>query len=122
MSFTIRHLKAHGGLNLTASHNPPDDNGNKFYDGNAQLSSSQAIAAYARYVRFVSGGAACRDGRRARRHPSAHGDHDPQVPFSESVRLVEDLRKQKVDVALSTASGFGGFQSAMIFGRPKESR
>ena len=32
-------------------------------------------------------------------------------------------RKQKVDVALSTASGFGGFQSAMIFGRPRgESR
>ena len=27
-----------------------------------------------------------------------HGDHDPQVPFSESVHLVEDLRKQKVDV------------------------
>jgi dipeptidyl aminopeptidase/acylaminoacyl peptidase/sugar lactone lactonase YvrE len=27
-----------------------------------------------------------------------HGDHDPQVPFSESVRLVEDLRKHKVDV------------------------
>ncbi len=27
-----------------------------------------------------------------------HGDHDPQVPFSESVRLVEDLRKRKVDV------------------------
>jgi dipeptidyl aminopeptidase/acylaminoacyl peptidase len=27
-----------------------------------------------------------------------HGDHDPQVPFLESVRLVEDLRKQKVDV------------------------
>ncbi len=32
-------------------------------------------------------------------------------------------RKQRVDVALSTASGFGGFQSAMIFGRPRgESR
>jgi dipeptidyl aminopeptidase/acylaminoacyl peptidase len=27
-----------------------------------------------------------------------HGDHDPQVPFQESVRLVEDLRKRKVDV------------------------
>src|SRR5439155_8085057 len=27
-----------------------------------------------------------------------HGDHDPAVPFQESVRLVEDLRKQKVDV------------------------
>ena len=31
LSFTIRHLKAHGGLNMTASHNPPDDNGSKFY-------------------------------------------------------------------------------------------
>lgn len=27
-----------------------------------------------------------------------HGDHDPEVPFAESVRLVEDLRRQKVDV------------------------
>ena len=32
MSFTIRHLGAHGGLNITASHNPPDDNGSKFSD------------------------------------------------------------------------------------------
>jgi phosphoglucomutase/phosphomannomutase len=32
LSFTIRHLHAHGGLNISASHNPPDDNGGKFYD------------------------------------------------------------------------------------------
>jgi phosphoglucomutase/phosphomannomutase len=32
LSFAIRHLQAHGGLNMTASHNPPDDNGGKFYD------------------------------------------------------------------------------------------
>src|SRR5262245_57684680 len=32
MSFAVRHLGCHGGLNLTASHNPPDDNGLKFYD------------------------------------------------------------------------------------------
>jgi phosphoglucomutase/phosphomannomutase len=32
LSFTIRYLKAQGGLNLSASHNPPDDNGGKFYD------------------------------------------------------------------------------------------
>jgi phosphoglucomutase/phosphomannomutase len=32
LSFTIRSLKAHGGLNVSASHNPPDDNGGKFYD------------------------------------------------------------------------------------------
>jgi phosphoglucomutase len=32
LSYTIRFLKAQGGLNLSASHNPPDDNGGKFYD------------------------------------------------------------------------------------------
>jgi phosphoglucomutase/phosphomannomutase len=32
LSFTIRFLRAHGGLNMTASHNPPDDNGSKYYD------------------------------------------------------------------------------------------
>lgn len=32
LSFAIRHLQAHGGLNISASHNPPDDNGGKFYD------------------------------------------------------------------------------------------
>jgi phosphoglucomutase/phosphomannomutase len=32
LSYTIRALEAHGGLNISASHNPPDDNGSKFYD------------------------------------------------------------------------------------------
>jgi phosphoglucomutase/phosphomannomutase len=32
LSFAIRSLQAHGGLNISASHNPPDDNGGKFYD------------------------------------------------------------------------------------------
>ncbi len=32
LSFSVRHLSAQGGLNMTASHNPPDDNGSKFYD------------------------------------------------------------------------------------------
>src|SRR5260370_976934 len=32
LSFAIRQLHAHGGLNVSASHNPPDDNGGKFYD------------------------------------------------------------------------------------------
>lgn len=32
LSYVIRQLKAQGGLNLSASHNPPDDNGGKFYD------------------------------------------------------------------------------------------
>ncbi len=33
LSFLIRHLGAHGGVNVSASHNHPDDNGSKFYNG-----------------------------------------------------------------------------------------
>ncbi|MEL7154996.1 MAG: hypothetical protein AAFN30_00200 [Actinomycetota bacterium] len=32
LSFLIRHMEALGGVNLSASHNPPDDNGIKVYD------------------------------------------------------------------------------------------
>jgi phosphoglucomutase/phosphomannomutase len=32
LSFSIRHLQAHGGLNISASHNHPDDNGAKIYN------------------------------------------------------------------------------------------
>lgn len=32
LSFFIRRLRADGGLNISASHNHPDDNGGKFYD------------------------------------------------------------------------------------------
>ena len=32
LSFLIRHLGAAGGINMSASHNPPDDNGIKVYD------------------------------------------------------------------------------------------
>src|SRR5207237_4341776 len=32
LSFAIRFLQAQGGLNISASHNPPDDNGGKLYD------------------------------------------------------------------------------------------
>ncbi len=32
LSFAIRHLKAVGGVNMSASHNHPDDNGFKFYN------------------------------------------------------------------------------------------
>lgn len=34
LSFLIRRLKAAGGINMSASHNPPDDNGVKVYDWN----------------------------------------------------------------------------------------
>src|SRR5260370_24022011 len=41
LSFGIRYLKAHGGLNISASHNPPDDNGRKVF---GQRGGQQATA------------------------------------------------------------------------------
>jgi minimal PKS ketosynthase (KS/KS alpha) len=45
------------------------------------------------------------------RDPECDLDYTPNV-----------ARHQQVDAALSTGSGFGGFQSAMIFARPPELR
>src|SRR5206468_821232 len=46
LSFLINKLNAVGGINLSASHNPPDDNGVKVYD----QFGSQPIAPYDQYL------------------------------------------------------------------------
>jgi 3-oxoacyl-(acyl-carrier-protein) synthase len=47
--------------------------------------------------------------------PTANWENpDPECDLDYTPRVA---RRKTVDVALSTASGFGGFQSAMIFGR-----
>ncbi|WP_239374740.1 beta-ketoacyl synthase [Frankia sp. Cj5] len=47
----------------------------------------------------------------ANRDPECDLDYTPNT-----------AREQQVDVALSVGSGFGGFQSAMVFARPREAR
>jgi minimal PKS ketosynthase (KS/KS alpha) len=50
--------------------------------------------------------------------PTANWENrDPECDLDYTPRVA---RKRQVDVALSTGSGFGGFQSAMIFARIKE--
>jgi len=52
--------------------------------------------------------------------PTANWENrDPECDLDYTPR---EARKLRVDVALSTGSGFGGFQSAMIFARPREGR
>jgi minimal PKS ketosynthase (KS/KS alpha) len=50
--------------------------------------------------------------------PTANWENaDPECDLDYTPRV---CRHQRVDVALSTGSGFGGFQSAMLFARPSE--
>jgi 3-oxoacyl-(acyl-carrier-protein) synthase len=50
--------------------------------------------------------------------PTANLDNpDPDLDLDYTPKVA---KKRRVDAALSTGSGFGGFQSAMIFARPKE--
>jgi phosphoglucomutase/phosphomannomutase len=69
LSFTIRHLGAHGGLNISASHNPPDDNGGKFYDerGGQPVPPEDQIMAdlvdQVSEIKFLPWGEALRSGR-----------------------------------------------------------
>lgn len=52
--------------------------------------------------------------------PTANWENpDPECDLDYTPRVA---RKKHIDAALSTGSGFGGFQSAMIFARPKELR
>jgi 3-oxoacyl-(acyl-carrier-protein) synthase len=50
--------------------------------------------------------------------PTANYEHpDPECDLDYTPKVA---KTRKVDAVLSTGSGFGGFQSAMIFARPKE--
>ena len=45
-----------------------------------------------------------------------------RTPSATSTTRRRQARRKQIDVALSTGSGFGGFQSAMIFALPPEVR
>jgi minimal PKS ketosynthase (KS/KS alpha) len=50
--------------------------------------------------------------------PTANWENpDPECDLDYTPKVA---KKRHIDVALSTGSGFGGFQSAMLFARPKE--
>jgi minimal PKS ketosynthase (KS/KS alpha) len=50
--------------------------------------------------------------------PTANWENrDPECPLDYTPKVA---RQQRADAVLSTGSGFGGFQSAMIFARPRE--
>ncbi|MFQ5667545.1 MAG: phospho-sugar mutase, partial [Candidatus Binatia bacterium] len=81
LSFAIRYLHAHGGLNISASHNHPDDNGAKFYipsGGQPVAPEDEELAAEVQAVRDVPAGdfnAAVTRGRIRWWNPTLHSHY-----------------------------------------------
>lgn len=108
LSFLIRFKDAHGGLNMSASHNPPDDNGAKFYNregGQEVPPHDQALveaAARVEAVRAEPFEAATAAGRVTY---LAAAEHEAYVDHNVGLSLDPSLRGAKV--AFSNLHGCG---------------
>jgi phosphoglucomutase/phosphomannomutase len=111
LSFTIRHLKAHGGLNMTASHNPPDDNGSKFYDERGaqpvppedQIMSDLVDQVAA--IRHVPWAEAVKSGKVHFLDSSAH---EAYIELSRKQALVPPPKADEIRVVYTPLHGVGG--------------
>ena len=112
LSFTIRFLRAHGGLNMTASHNPPDDNGSKFYNElgaqpvppEDQLMSEfvDRVAAI-KHVPFTE---AVRSGKV---HFLEEAPHQAYIDLCRKQRLIPAPKLDEIRIVYTPLQGEGGF-------------
>jgi phosphoglucomutase/phosphomannomutase len=111
LSFAIRLLGAHGGLNVSASHNPPDDNGGKFYDerGGQPVPPDDQIMAdlvdQVRTIRELPWAEAVRSGRV---HFLDEGPHRAYVELIRRQSLVPPPKGDEIRVVFTPLHGVGG--------------
>ncbi|HET6575272.1 MAG TPA: phospho-sugar mutase [Fimbriiglobus sp.] len=111
LSFTIRHLKAHGGLNMTASHNPPDDNGSKFYDerGAQPVPPEDQIMSdlvdQVATIRYVPWAEAVKSGKV---HFLDTAAHEAYIELSRKQALVPPPKAGEIRVVYTPLQGVGG--------------
>ncbi|MFO0809619.1 MAG: phospho-sugar mutase [Gemmataceae bacterium] len=111
LSFAIRRLRAQGGINVTASHNPPDDNGNKFYDERGaqpvppddQIQTD--IIERVTTVRSVSFADAVRTGRVRFLDDAIHASY---IDLCCKQSLIEPPRFDEVQIVFTPLHGVGG--------------
>jgi phosphoglucomutase/phosphomannomutase len=110
LSFAIRQLRSHGGLNVSASHNLPDDNGGKFYDerGGQPVPPEDQIMAdlvdQVTAIRTLPWAEAVRTGRV---HFLDEGPHEAYIDLIRHQSLVPPPRKDEVKVVFSPLHGVG---------------
>jgi phosphoglucomutase/phosphomannomutase len=115
LSFAIRHLQAHGGLNVSASHNPPDDNGGKFYDergGQPVPPDDQIMADLVDQVTAIKTLPWAEAVRTGRVHFLNEEPHEAYIDLIRHQSLVPPPRKDEIKVVFTPLHGVGA-QTAM---------
>ncbi len=117
LSYTIRMLRAHGGLNVSASHNPPDDNGCKFYDerGGQPIPPDDQIiadlAAQVTAVRTLPFDEAVRGGKV---RFLDDGPHRAYIELSRRQSLVRPPRIDEVKIVFTPLHGVGSMTAMEV--------
>jgi phosphoglucomutase/phosphomannomutase len=117
LSFGIRFLHAHGGLNISASHNPPDDNGGKFYDerGGQPVPPEDQIMAdlvdQVAHIKFTPWPDAVRSGRV---HFLDDAPHRAYVELCRKQSLVPPPRADDIQVVFTPLHGVGAMTAMEV--------
>ncbi len=117
LSFAIRQLRAHGGLNISASHNPPDDNGGKFYDdrGGQPVPPDDQIMAdlvdQVTTIRHLPWAEAVRSGRV---HFLTESIHDAYIELCRKQSLVPPPRGDEIKVVFTPLHGVGSMTTMEV--------
>ncbi len=120
LSFAIRRLEAHGGLNISASHNPPDDNGGKFYDerGGQPVPPEDQIMAdlvdQVVQIRTLPWTEALRTGRV---HFLSDEPHEVYIDLIRRQSLVPPPRKEEIKIVFTPLHGVGSMTAMEVLTR-----
>ena len=117
LSCTIRHLKGHGGLNISASHNPPDDNGGKFYDergGQPVAPDDQIMADIVEQVTTIKALAWPEAVRSGRVHFLTDEAHQVYIDLCCQQSLVPPPRFDEINIVFTPLEGVGGQQALEV--------
>jgi phosphoglucomutase/phosphomannomutase len=117
LSFTIRHLKCHGGLNISASHNPPDDNGGKFYDergGQPVPPDDQIMADLVDQVTAIKALPWSEATRSGKVHFLDDEPHQAYVDLCVKQSLIPPPKFDEIQVVFTPLHGVGGMQALEV--------
>jgi phosphoglucomutase/phosphomannomutase len=114
LSFTIRNLRCHGGLNISASHNPPDDNGGKFYDergGQPVPPEDQLMSDLVDEVKTIRSLPWTEAARGGKVHFLDDGPHRAYIDLCRKQSLIPPPKFDEVRVVFTPLHGVGGMQA-----------